>query len=199
MRILLDVDGVLADFVTPALKIINTITERDCTTNAWLPEDITQYDVIRACQLTAAQAKCWQAAISAPGFCANLELYPGVLEALKVLRTIGEVVAVTTPFDNGTGQAAPYWMVERYDWLLAHGFRAREIIFTNDKSHIGGDVFVDDNAHHVDLWKYRQKNPAGAVARPYLHSRPWNLNDRDLDAYRIPSIAFLVDALKHTK
>lgn len=199
MRILLDVDGVLADFVTPALKIINEIAGQSSTARAWLPEDITQYNIIRACQLTAAQAKCWHAAISAPGFCANLEAYPDVPETLKSLRNLGEVVAVTTPFDNATGQAAPYWMVERYNWLLAHGFRTTEIIFTHDKSYIGGDIFVDDHAHHVDLWKYRQKNPAGAVARPYLYSRPWNLNDRDLDAYRIPSIAFLVDALKHTK
>jgi len=191
MRILLDVDGVLADFVTPALAIINEISAR-----TWLAEDIEQHDLTRACGLTPEQSKRWYAAICAPGFCANLQPYPGVVEILTQLREKAELVAVTAPFDNGTDRAAPHWMIERWDWLRAHGFGPRQIIFTNEKSYIDGDIFVDDNAHHVDMWKYRHpQKVAGLQPNGYLLTRPWNWPDRDLDSSRIMTLDWLVETV----
>ena len=39
-RVLLDVDGVLADFLTPTLEILHRLTDR-----RWLAEEMTSWDL----------------------------------------------------------------------------------------------------------------------------------------------------------
>lgn len=171
MRILLDVDGVLADFVTPALAVINTITG-----DAYRPQDITQHDITLACKLTDAQIKHWEAAISAPGFCASIQPYPSVDLHLERLRSVGDVIAVTAPLTVGNYDAAPHWLPERYDWLRRMSFGHKEIIFASDKSFIDGNYFVDDKVSNVEAWLKRQ-NWCGHMSA-FVFAQPWNLKHK---------------------
>ena len=148
-------------------------------------EDITQHDITRACKLTESQIKRFEAAISAPGFCATIKPYPSVPADLDALRSVGRVIAVTAPLDIGAGVCAPHWMAERYEWLRYFGFDKKDIIFASEKSFIDGNVFVDDKASNVAAWHYHQLHILKHYDRiSLLMDRPWNKIDTDLDGLR---------------
>jgi 5'(3')-deoxyribonucleotidase len=87
VRILVDVDGVVADCVTAA---------------GFKHEDITDY--YHAGLLEA---------LKTPGIGKRIPLYPGSVLAMERLRAKGhELVFVTAPFDHN-----PTWMWDRNEWL----------------------------------------------------------------------------------
>ena len=85
--ILLDVDGVVADFegavrctVAEVGYVLPTLTEWNFTAN--LSAEVFDHYRDRASQ---------------PGWCAAIEPYPGAERFVAELRTLGDVVAVTAP------------------------------------------------------------------------------------------------------
>lgn len=162
--ILLDCDGVLADFVTPALRVV---AELGGPTVAH--DDLTQYDIG---QLLPAElrAEFWRR-VAVPGFCAGLKPYPGALECVFGLREIGDVVCVTSPMD------APHWAHERIYWLKEFfGFDRKTTISTSGKHWIAGDFLADDSIGHVDDWANHHASADGPL-RGCLIKRPWNGGD----------------------
>ena len=173
MRILIDCDGVLADFVGGVVDALNTDSSR---TEAMGGPVMPYYD--------AAMVTSWEVAscldipkqrvydiASQPGFCANLRPLPGAREGLDALRSFGDVYAVTSPI-----WSSPYWMHERTGWLKDKmGFGWDHIIHTSSKHILDATVLIDDKASTIRAWC---ENGQGRMLRPgALWSQPWNRHE----------------------
>jgi 5'(3')-deoxyribonucleotidase len=158
----LDVDGVLADFLTPALDIIERITGRK-----YISEEIVTWDIFEIV------GKEWEQpffeACSQPGFAASLAVYSGAQEGVRRLHEIAEVYIVTSPLNHN-----PTWTYERELWLKEHfGIPHGRIVHTSAKHLCVGDALIDDRPYNIQKWGYG--HPAGTGI---LWDAPWNRRDR---------------------
>jgi 5'(3')-deoxyribonucleotidase len=157
MRILVDVDGVCADFVELYLNRLNRITGRN-----HVPADITCFDFSQCIASKREDEQVWDA--FRDGDVERLNAYPGTTRALKALRTLGEVVAVTAPAFHHDA-----WVPERYRWLLRRGFDRNTVVFTHNKAIVCGSCLLDDSLTNIEDWC--AANPSGFGL---LLTRPWN-------------------------
>ena len=159
MRILLDVDGILANCVESALSVLNRQTGRNHTS-----ADISTFEF--SCIASAAEETAmWAAFSETPGLVLGIPEYAWNVDAANKMRALGhQVCAVTTPRWD-----CPRWCYERAQWLRDRGFLHSEIVFTSDKSRIVGDVLVDDRFENVRDWQ--ASHPHG---RSILLDQPWN-------------------------
>lgn len=160
--VLIDVDGVLADFTGPILKHANRLTG-----NTYTEQDIEQYE-IGALYPELEFQELYEPCVR-QGFCLGLESLPGADEALIELRKRVELIAVTSPW-----WSSPYWHHERTRWLMARGFRPEQICFTARKELVRGAALIDDKTSHVLDWAH--KNPSSL---PILWKQPWSQSTDD--------------------
>lgn len=183
-KILLDIDGVCADFVGAGLKALATLGIHK------RPEDVTSYKMQHALGLTEEQTRAWFAMIREPGYCANIPLYDGAREGVDQLRKIGDVYAVTARF-----RGMPYWVEEREEWLHQHlDFDPRaEVIFTDAKHCIRGDVLIEDTTSTLVRWKQEYPRSLGLrIQRPYNESEVYD-EGPTINAGRLTTTAAIVD------
>lgn len=142
MRILLDCDGVLANFVEAALHHVNDLhPERKDHTS----RDVGHWE-IESLLPDHLHAE-FHDRITAPGFCRDIRPYRGVGAVLDLRAAGHEVAIVTSPLDG-----ADTWIMERAAWIRKY-FGDLEVAFAKDKSSFDGDIFVDDNPGHVTEWQ----------------------------------------------
>lgn len=166
--VLLDCDGILADFTKATLELIRKMTgrryeQRDITT--WeifdsLPEmdDLARDEIYRI--------------LKAPGGCTSIPIYPDAQDGVRRLRELATIVIVTSPFSG-----SPTWMHERELWLKEHfGDGIHSVIHAKHKHHVHGDFFIDDKPSHIKEWldywvrSGRDPNAVGMVWRtPRAH------------------------------
>ena len=140
--ILLDCDGVLADFTAGMLVVVAEVTGK-CFT----PADVTLFDFTKALDLTKDEAVAVKKAIGAKrGFAMALPAYPEARQGVRRLRELGEVFCVTHPWESN-----PWWRTERDSWLALH-FGIDVVHHDDDKTSYEADVFVDDKSSHVRDW-----------------------------------------------
>lgn len=152
-RVLLDVDGVLADFVSRAAQWANTVTTKASH------KTCTKWDVLESWGLQGYQS-WFDSVCSQRGFCADLPVYSGAKTFVRALRKDAEVVVVTSPLS-----CSPFWCHERTMWLANHfGFESKNVIFAKRKELVRGDVLIDDGPHNLEHF-------AGVRV---LVDRPWN-------------------------
>ena len=149
--ILLDVDGVLADF--------HGQTEQDLRA-AGGPLD----EVYRSWQIQDHLPPEWASWCETQwrqkGWCAKLPVYPDARQGVDLLRGHHQVLFVTTPMSD-----APHWHHEREQWLIQHfGAAPSDVIFAHDKSKVRGLILVDD----------KPSNVAGFGVGGVLWARPYN-------------------------
>jgi 5'(3')-deoxyribonucleotidase len=154
--LLIDCDGVLSDFITPALAVVASLGDYEVPDTELLkiehvlPEDVGAEYMRR---------------VTTRGFCSSLLPYPGAQDAVRELRELAEVVIVTASF----GQC-PTWAWERTTWLADHfGIEPGDVVHAGRKHRVVGDVFVDDHPKHVAAWA--QAHPRGT---PLLWDRAYN-------------------------
>lgn len=143
LMIALDCDGVLSDFTTGALKIVEEVTGRIFT-----PADVHEFDFTKALGLSADESRAVKAVISTRrGFAASLVPYPDARQGVRRLRELGDIICVTSPWDSNE-----WWRAERDSWLALH-FGIDVVRHAEDKSTgFEADVFVDDRSKHVRAW-----------------------------------------------
>jgi 5'(3')-deoxyribonucleotidase len=155
VKIGLDVDGVVCNFITNIVDINNQFFSKKSY------EDIVDFDLSK-CFGVAEYKKILQTFIERDS-CLDLPLYPGALYMYNELRTIGEVIFVTAPL-----YSYPNWCEQRFAWLKKNFSADKEhVIFTSNKNIADVDVLVDDAAHNLERWKKKNK-PSIKI------SRPWN-------------------------
>lgn len=154
-RILIDVDGVLADSTSQVLNAIHALTGL-----AFLPEHVTDWSYAEALGLTEEdERQAWELV----GEDLDFPLYPGAVEAVADLALIADVVFVTSPHP-----AIPGWVNARDAWLDKH-FGDVPVVHTNHKYLIPGRVLIDDKLSNVTEWA--GANPEGVGI---LWGQPWN-------------------------
>lgn len=154
-RILCDVDGVLADLVGALAAEVPGLREAD----------VTRYELAEC--LAPDMSGRAHRAMATPGFCSSLDWYPGARAFLACLRDVGDVFAVTTPY-----QDSATWPYERTRWLASELPKER-ILFATDKSIIGGTVLVEDSAENAAAWLEEHRHGTAI-----LIDRPWNQHAR---------------------
>lgn len=140
--ILVDVDGVLADFTQAALDLVYMVTGKQHK-----PSQITKWEVFDSIQEPEAKKEVYRI-LRDRGGCTAIPPCDGAKEGLAKLREIANVVIVTSPF-----KGSEVWAYERELWLYAHfGIHVNDVIHAHRKERIHGDLFLDDKPKHVKDW-----------------------------------------------
>ncbi len=151
MRILLDVDNVLLDWVSPVLEGLKYHG------HSFTVEQVTDFNVGKALGVP------WELIdqiTHEEGWCLNIPLMPGSHAFVQELRRKGEVLVVTSPTKK-----SPHWLWERQCALKNHfGFEPGEICQWEKKHLIMGDVLIDDALHNCNAFH----------SKAILLDQPWN-------------------------
>lgn len=144
MRVLLDCDGVLADFVGGWLSLINA----DRGTSHTLA-DVTDWDICASIGIPEGERGATKRLLAEfPGFAGQLEVIPGALDGVRRLQQIAEVYIVTSSWDSH-----PTWEYDRKAWLKRHfEISSDKIIFAHDKHVCVGDALIDDRTDTLAAW-----------------------------------------------
>ena len=181
IRLLMDCDGVLADFVGGTAKLYNRITGRKLD-----PASIKVWDFTGSLEFeTPEQREYFEHLLRSPGFAMHLEPLSGSREAVAILKNLVDLHIVTSPLSDSTT-----WVHERVEWLKLHyGIDKKHIHHSDTKFVYSGDLFVDDKPEHVRAWD--EENPNGMAL---LWSTPGNQGEKDVTY--IGSWEGLIDLIK---
>lgn len=163
-RILVDIDGVFADFITPCLQAIY-----EHTGASYEPHQVTDWDIMKSCGIDVETAKVIYKNMERKGLCLEIPAYDGAREGVDHLRTFADVWAVTHPFGG------EHWMHERDQWLMTKmGFAKDDILHVRSsrKFAIDGDALVEDKVSTLQEWRKHHFNGFGV-----LFERRYNMND----------------------
>lgn len=153
MKVLVDCDGVLSDFVNYLLVqlAVNGLIALDVKA-----EDVTQYDLSKSLGVSWDTINSF---VRIPGYCASMPPYPEAKKWLADLREIADVTIVTAPY-----KGSRHWIGERIWWLTQEfDLTEHEICVWDQKHRIEGDLIIDDAPKHVEAADYG-----------WLMARPWN-------------------------
>jgi 5'(3')-deoxyribonucleotidase len=156
-RVLLDVDGPLADF---AGGLVGALRRRGFRGS---PADIRHW-CLRTSLSDEAHAEV-DTILSTPGFVRSLSWMPGARWFVRELRRLGcDVACVTSPWPSRS------WIPERLEWLSPL-FSLDDVLFVRSarKPMIRGDVLVEDHPGTAAAWL--EAHPEGTAI---LVDRPWN-------------------------
>ena len=159
MRILVDMDGVIADFDG---EFIKRWRER-YPDQFYIPMHERTLFYVKDQYPQEVHPQLLEI-LQEPGFFREMMPMPGAREALSEMNTLGlEVFLCTSPF-------SPYQncVLEKYQWVENYlGARWTDrIILTKDKTLVRGDILIDDKPHitgaDVPTWEH------------ILYDRPYN-------------------------
>lgn len=161
---LLDVDGILADFITPALAEVTKLTGV-----LYAHDTVRQWDIMESLGIPDDVAKTAYQNMRCQGFCASINHYPGSVEGVDLLREVCDLYIVTAPLGG------PHWAHERETWLWERfKISRKKVISTSAKYKCVGDVFVDDKTANLEEWQLA--HPTGCAIRWEAlsnSSEPW--------------------------
>jgi 5'(3')-deoxyribonucleotidase len=159
-RVLLDVDGVLCNFASAFLDIVNHTLGR-----LHVLSDVTEFSFAHSLGLSPDEADACYRAIHA-GWCRALKPYPGAKAGVAALA---DVYVVTSPFPG-----IPTWSSEREAWLAEHfSIPSKRVVHTSAKYICAGDFLVDDRTDHLVAWSV--EHPRGTAV---LWSTPHNRREK---------------------
>lgn len=171
--LLLDCDGVLADFTSATLSLVH-----DATGKEYSHDDVDTWDPFDSVALAEHEhlRHGIYEELKRPNGCLTMTPYAGAKEAVEQLKPLVEIVMVTSPFKGGAT-----WVHERELWLEEHfGLSHKKMIHTGLKELVFGDIFVDDKPEHVIRWLKR--HPAGHAV---IWDQRYNRNQEELHGRRI--------------
>ena len=178
-EIYLDVDGVCADFIRPALDLIGL--EPNGVLQRWAHEFAGHFYPE---PLIGMPRETFFGEIDAHGadFWRNLPAYPWFLEMHEALSKLGHVVFLTAP----TG--FPDCLAGKYQWLCDRfGPGYTDCIFTGHKDRLAhsGAILIDDSDSNISAFNQRggigvtfpqfwnlggqQQDPAGVIIQQVTH------------------------------
>lgn len=143
-RVLLDVDGVLADFIGPVLDLVRETTGRVHTR-----EQVTAFDFAATLGLSRDESALVKRQLSTrAGWWASLPVLDGAVDGVERLRAVADVYIVTSPWNS-----CPTWLHERESWIAKHfGIRHSNVIACSAKHVVSGHMLVDDKTETLREW-----------------------------------------------
>jgi 5'(3')-deoxyribonucleotidase len=168
IRVLLDCDGVLADFVGGYLGLLEDQLGIKAT-----PEQITHFDIGASLGLSKEHsAKMKRAVGSCDGFARCLAVCPGAVFGVRAIEEVADVYIVTSPFGSN-----PTWAHDREHWLHANfGIKSNRVVHTSAKYLVRGDFLVDDKTDALPKWMDNNPDRRG-------HAVQWETPHNRLDGW----------------
>jgi 5'(3')-deoxyribonucleotidase len=141
--VLLDVDGVVADFDLFLRKCIEEVAKE------YKPEK----------ELSAFQrARVWKRILTPGRLYTDVEEIPYAVQGVKSLAKVSDVYFCTSPMK------AQNWCFDRQNWLKDRFDKlAGKIVFTKHKFLVYGDILVDDKIKNIDSWKEAHPRGCGVL------------------------------------
>lgn len=134
MKVYLDMDGVLADFFSEAVKLA------DCEHKKW--RDMEFRDIQRTLDRISKHEK---------KFFARLKPFPGTKTFVQCVQNIaGGFSILSSPLSGYEGCAE-----EKTEWLSQHlHLDPKEIIITSNKNqYASGNILIDDYGYNIRRWE----------------------------------------------
>ena len=166
--VLLDVDGILADFIGSVLDIIKKETGIEFYEN-----NIKTFEMFEDLKTSKYNIKniCYKH-FKKPKYALKLKLLDGSVQAVERIKELADIHVVTTPMHMN-----PTWTFEREQWLKKHfNIDYKDITFTSKKYLLKGDVLIDDNEFNVRSWSKENPN-----SKAFLWSKSYNEHINDLE------------------
>ncbi len=199
LKIGIDMDGVIADFIGSALKEINylwelKLTKKDMThprTTEIILEHLNekQLDEIEAYgdPNQSISSRLYEE-ICLQGMFLDLPVLPGSKKALKAITKTNEVIIITKPINWGYGSK------EKKEWLEDHFAKLEYSVIMVDSMEAKGliqvDIMIDDDPRVLANLDY---------AVPVLVEQPWNKYYRDEVVHTIKSIKEAPEKIEEVK
>ena len=160
LRIGVDLDGVVADFVSGWIQRYNAEFGARLRVG-----DATNWGAAAELTHFRSMGEFWRWARHAGpdghSLFRDLPRYPGAVEGLRELLRLAHVVVLTNK---------PQWAVaDTLGWLSDLGLPLREVHITTDKATVDCRVYIEDSPQH--LTELRRRRPHAVVCR---WVRPWN-------------------------
>ncbi len=163
MNILLDVDGVLGNFPSEALRFCN-LYGRTSADVEWSESNVDQHDILKALKLEHLQERFDQHCIDSD-FCRHMPVYDGAQAFIEKVRGMGDLIIVTSPYS-----AVPTWCHARLAWLSEHfGIHKRDVVFCKRKELVRGHVLIDDKLENCEAFVQ-----GSSFRQSIIFDRPWN-------------------------
>ncbi len=183
-RVLLDADGVIADFLGASIPIMNTLSGK-----TWEADHFVDWDLFETVGREHEKA-FYQQLTDSPGWCREIPLYEGSVEGVKTLESISDVYIVTSPM-----YSFPTWAAERTAWLKHHfDIHHQRVVHTSAKHLCVGDILIDDRPANLESWL--AAHPGGVAM---LWSQPYNRNAVVPGTIRVHSWAEVHQLIKEPK
>lgn len=160
LRILIDIDGIVADTLPHWLQYIGFNTGVTAKLS-----DINEYDLTKCAPLNQLQPHQIFGVLQEPGFTTSIPIMTGAREALKVLMDDGHEVYLVT------ARSGAQHVTETFRWVsteLPFIDIRKQLIFLYNKHLIPADVIIDDQG--ATLTKYKKTHPnalALGIEYPY--------------------------------
>jgi len=159
LRLGIDLDGVVADFVAGWISRYNQEFEADLT-----PASVQTWDGLHTLTHFSNKDEFWKWASDHGGGSVfrHLETYEGAIEALHQLAGHSHEIVILT--------LKPDWAVhDTFAWIADHRLPTREVHILSEKWKVPCDIYLDDSPGQ--LTRYLEKRPDSLVCR---FVRPWN-------------------------
>jgi 5'(3')-deoxyribonucleotidase len=137
INILLDMDGVLADFITSAVRVFNKNLGTNVTMEQYATE-FGQWGLNEPFNITV--NKAWEFISKEENFWIDIKPYPWAKELYEWLKTIGDVTIITSPSLHE--DCATQKMI----WLKKHLEINTSDVFIGSKKYLmaGNGILIDD-------------------------------------------------------
>lgn len=155
-RILVDVDGVCADFMGHLLNRLN-IPDRQIP--SWSFKDF----------LTPSEKAEAEKILATEEFCASIPVIDFAITSVQHLQnTNHDIVFVTSPWIRNRT-----WEATRREWLEKHFGSYVKLISTDLKYMVRGDYLIDDKPSHIKEWQSCHNGRAILFDQTWNHSFDW--------------------------
>ena len=174
MRIGVDIDGVLRDFVGSLLiQYYKDFPNHEV-------EAITEWDLHNFFPVGKAIYP-YAFNVKAKEVFEDAEPYPGAYVAMIALKERGHEIIYVTTQPHGKE-------IHTLNWLLKHNFPYDGLVITGMKDIANCDVYIDDGPHNI-------KALQDAGKEVVIYDQPWNRLSLGMRAYSLQEFAEIVDGL----
>ena len=165
MRIVLDQDEVLAQFV---VKVLDRWNNENGTSFTRDQVNMWHLGATLGVSRSGESTESWLNRLMAePGFFSDLKPVDGALDGInKLLDDHNHDIVIATSISDGIKNAYD----GKTEWIKKNipGFKMQNFMTISRKGLIDGDMLIDDGVHNIENWlKHNRK-------RPVVFDAPWN-------------------------
>lgn len=177
--VLLDCDGILADFVGWFLLKI----EQELRVS-YHREDVLKFDFSNLPGWDGIKREAWDLC-RAPGFARNIPVLDGAKDGVRRLQELADVEICTSPMYKSSS-----WTSERDEWIERHfNISHRDIHHVRKKFRVPADFLIDDSGENCDAYGI------AAAGTPLLWDRPYNKTFDHIRVYNWDDVINKVECL----